>query len=146
MRIFYGNVKISLLYRTEEYCTEIPYNMPKPEPLYRSLLCVRKRRKTTITKHPLWGGGGGGDDGRRIFRRPPLPIPSYPGMNIPFGHPPHFDVGIFPWLRLFEAVCTNCYGCRDVVKNDTAGHRASRIDAKHIYTICAQRAEGFPLW
>ena len=31
----------------------------------RSLICVRKRRKTIITKHPLSGGDGGGGTLRR---------------------------------------------------------------------------------
>ena len=52
----------------------------------RSLICVRKRRKTLITKHPLSvgddDGGDGGGDGR-ISWPPPAPIPSRPGIQYP---------------------------------------------------------------
>ena len=64
----------------------------------RSLLCVRKRRETILTKHPLLGGGDG-DDGRRIFRRPPPPYPIVPRDEISRSGIPLTSTNCIHWIK-----------------------------------------------
>ena len=69
---FYENIKVP-------YRNSLQYAEARTS---RSLLCVRKRRETIITKHPLFFWGGGVDGRRRIFERPPPPYPIAPKDEI----------------------------------------------------------------
>ena len=60
-----------------------------------ALLCVRKQRKTIITKYPLLGWATATATTATAPEEFPgnlhPTIPSHPGMKYPVRHPPHFD-------------------------------------------------------